>query len=65
MRNKYAQKCYKCAEMVEVGEGHFERKNGSWRAKHRICVAKNVENILGYFGVEAQGLNQTKQGDEK
>lgn len=36
MRNKYAGKCYKCGEQVEVGTGHFERHAGVWRTQHAL-----------------------------
>lgn len=36
MRNKFNGTCYKCGLPVEVGTGHFERHNGSWRTQHAL-----------------------------
>jgi len=36
MRNKYPGICYVCHKKVEKGEGHFERKDGTWRVQ---CVS--------------------------
>jgi len=38
MRNKYAAPCYFCREIVAIGDGHFERRNGGWRTIHANCV---------------------------
>ena len=38
MRNKYAGKCYRCGEMVNPGDGHFERRPGGWRTQHASCA---------------------------
>lgn len=38
MKNKYPGICYYCGEMVEVGDGHFERHKGGWRTIHSRCV---------------------------
>ena len=40
MRNKYRGKCYYCGDIVEVGQGHFERQRGGWRTIHANCVFK-------------------------
>jgi hypothetical protein len=40
MRNKYEGTCYKCGQIVKVGEGHFERHYGKWRVQHFGCVGK-------------------------
>jgi hypothetical protein len=40
MRNKYAGICYRCGEIVKVGEGHFERYLGGWRTQHASCAIK-------------------------
>lgn len=40
MRNKYKGICYYCGEIVEVGQGHFERQRGGWRTIHANCVFK-------------------------
>ncbi len=39
MRNKYPGQCYRCGELVSVGDGHFERvpKKG-WRVQHAKCA---------------------------
>lgn len=33
-RNQYRKPCYVCGLMVEVGAGHFERHDHSWRTEH-------------------------------
>lgn len=42
-RNKYAGICYHCSELVNKGEGHFEKIVGAykaWRVIHSECVIK-------------------------
>ena len=44
MRNKYPGKCYRCGNLVKIGEGHFERAVGKgyfkfkWRTQHADCA---------------------------
>ena len=40
MRNKYPGICYRCGLLVNVGDGHFERYNHSFRVIHAECVLK-------------------------
>jgi hypothetical protein len=43
MRNKYAQSCYRCGDMVAPGAGHFERIAngwGKWRTQHADCAIR-------------------------
>lgn len=40
MRNKYRGICYRCGQMVEPGDGHFERHQGRWRHQHASCAIK-------------------------
>ncbi len=35
-RNKFKGTCYKCGLLVDVGTGHFERHNGTWRTQHAL-----------------------------
>jgi len=46
MRNKYKGICYKCNKVVEVGKGHFERKNGKWLTIHANCVLQQRKEKL-------------------
>lgn len=46
MRNKFAQKCYVCGKLVEVGQGHFQRHNGKWLAKHAGCKPQYANDKL-------------------
>lgn len=47
MRNKYKGTCYRCGQIVNPSEGHFERHNGSWRTQHADCCIKNRFKELG------------------
>lgn len=40
MKNRLRGKCLGCKKVVEVGEGHFERKNGKWEVRCKKCVGK-------------------------
>jgi len=50
MRNKFPGKCYRCGEIVAVGDGHFERFAGGWRTQHAGCAIKyrgtKVEHVV-------------------
>ena len=37
MRNKFPGRCYRCGNMVEIGQGHFEKYSGGWRTQHATC----------------------------
>ena len=41
MRNRHPGPCYRCGEIVEAGEGHFERFRGGWRTQHASCAIKH------------------------
>lgn len=46
MRNKYSASCYYCGQLVNKGEGHFEKTNNyfkKWRTIHSECVLKQRE----------------------
>jgi len=40
MRNKYRGTCYRCGEVVEPGEGHFEKDESKrkWLTQHAECA---------------------------
>jgi len=41
MRNKYPGVCYRCGEIVGVGDGHFERIPGTgWKVQHAECAIR-------------------------
>ena len=41
MRNRFSGSCYRCTNIVGVGEGHFERFHGGWRLQHASCAIKH------------------------
>lgn len=41
MRNKFPGECYRCAQWVTAGEGHFERLGSSWRVQHATCAIEH------------------------
>ena len=43
MRNKFAQNCYVCGKLVEVGKGHFQRDLGNWLVKHDGCSKGDIK----------------------
>lgn len=43
MRNKYSGLCYRCGEIVEKGQGHFEKNAkppAKWKLQHASCCLK-------------------------
>ena len=60
MRNKFRGVCYRCGEVVEKGEGHFEkiRRNhvrapgeaGKWRLQHAECAIEFAGTQTGRPG---------------
>lgn len=38
MRNRFPGTCYRCAQPVAAGAGHFERHAGRWRTQHAECA---------------------------
>lgn len=72
MKNQFADGCYWCGEMVEVGTGFFERVRGQrapgepkWRTLHPWCCheqrrVKQAAKLLGCTVDEARGLSRRK-----
>ena len=54
MRNKYPGICYRCGNMVEKGDGHFERHNGKWRTQHADCAIKHKEAKINHTKSNAE-----------
>lgn len=46
MRNRYPGTCYFCGEVVEKGQGHFERRYGTWVTIHVECVKRRREEKI-------------------
>lgn len=56
MRNKFQGICYRCAQIVENGTGHFERHQGTWRVQHAQCAIDSKEKSSG----SAYGAGENK-----
>ena len=40
MRNRFSGICYRCFEVVDKGDGHFEKYKGKWLVQHYFCAIK-------------------------
>jgi len=43
MRNRHEGACYRCGKKVAPGEGHAERRGGTWVLQHSTCCLKARE----------------------
>lgn len=72
MRNRFEGICYRCGEIVKVGEGHFEKRveDGPglrWRTQHAECaIAYRGTSLTGErpaTRAEAMAVNERLHGD--